>query len=74
MVLAVEGHEDLIRWSLAPERYCWDFKTEIGATRVAAYSGHEKLLEVFLQSDLVFSSSKTDRLFAAALKLAEFQT
>jgi hypothetical protein len=43
MVLVVEGHEDLIRWSLAPERNDWNSKTEIGATGVAAYLGMTKL-------------------------------
>jgi hypothetical protein len=54
-----------------PERNGWNCKTEIDATRVAAYFGHDKVSEVFLQSDLVFSSSKTDRLFAASLGAAE---
>jgi hypothetical protein len=71
MVLVVEGCEDLLRWSLVPERDAWNSKLEIDATRLAVYLNHNKLIKIFLQSDLEFSSSKTDRLFAAALGTAE---
>jgi hypothetical protein len=70
-VLVVESHEDLIRWSLVPERNGWTSKLEIDATRVAACFGHDKLIDIFLQRDVFFSSSKTDRLVAAALGAAE---
>jgi hypothetical protein len=68
--LAVQGYDELIRWT-ANGKGKWDADKEVDAVRIAAYFGNSEVIEVFLESNLSWSSKVGDRMQAAILGVAE---
>ena len=73
-IIAFEGFQDLMTWTLAPSQNMWTSEGELESTRIAAFSGHSQIVSIFLkdiQTDTCFKSSLQSRIFAAALGATE---
>ena len=73
-IMAFEGYEDLILWSLSPRQNTWTIEDEIISTRIASCSGQAAVVSLFLEDSNIhvqFKSTLRSRVKAALLGAAE---